>query len=151
MSTDGLYINNGYNSGTDFCKQISDICETLGIDRDLMYAVVNAETSFNSDLFNNINNPAGLRGVNGVDPWWVFANKEEGFIELGMELIKYYNKVGIDKLDVSPEAIAQIGNIHAPLSDGNANWLTNVLNGLVYAKDNEQKLFGGEEIHGLGR
>lgn len=151
MSTEGLYINNGYDSGTNYYKQISDIAEVLGVNRDLMYAIVNAETSFNSDLFETINNPAGLRGVNGVDPWWVFANKEEGFIEFGMELIKYYKKCGLDLSDVSREAIEKIGNIHAPASDGNANWLPNVLEGLEYAKNNEQTLFGGEEVHGLGR
>lgn len=148
---ESIHIHNGYNSGDDYYAQISDICEVLGIDRNLMYAIVNAETSFNSELFNTINNPAGLRGINGVDPWWVFENKEEGFIEFGMELVKYYNMVGADRHDVSPDTVAQIGNIHAPLSDGNENWLPNVLAGLEYAQNNEYELFGGEEVHGLGR
>jgi len=148
---ESIHIHNGYDSGTDYYKQISDICEVLGLDRNLMYAIVNAETSFNSELFMTINNPAGLRGVNGVDPWWVFENKEEGFIEFGMELVKYYHLVGADTYDVSSETISKIGDIHAPLSDGNVNWLPNVLLSLEYAQDNEATLFGGEEVHGLGR
>ena len=148
---ESIYIHNGYDSGDDYYAQISDVCEVLGVDRDLMYAIVNAETSFNSELFRTINNPAGLRGINGVDPWWVFENKEEGFIEFGMELVKYYKMVGADRHDVSPDTVAQIGNIHAPLSDGNENWLPNVLSGLEYAQNNENELFGGEEVHGLGR
>lgn len=148
---DSVFIHNGYSSGDDYFAQISDVCEVLGLDRNLMYAIVNAETSFDSDMFRTINNPAGLRGINGTDPWWVFENKEEGFLEFGMELVKYYKLVGRDKRDVSPDAVQAIGNIHAPLSDGNANWLPNVLNGLEYAENNENSLFGGEEVHGLGR
>ena len=151
MSTTNLYINNGYDSGTDYFKMISDICEVLGINRDLMYAIVNSETSFNSDLFLNVNNPAGLRCVDGTSTWWEFANKEEGFIEFGMELIKYYNKLGLDKTDISSEAIAMIGSIHAPVSDGNDRWLPNVLESLEYAQSHEEELFGGTEVHGLGR
>lgn len=151
MSTEDLYINNGYDSGTDYSKMISDISEVLGINRDLMYAIVNAETSFSSDLFQTHNNPAGLRDASSSTGWWQFANKEEGLIEFGMELIKYYKILGIDKLSVSSDTISKIGSIHAPLSDGNANWLPNVLEGLEYAQNNEQALFGGEEIHGLGR
>lgn len=148
---ESIHIHNGYNSGTDYYAQISDVCEVLGVDRNLMYAIVRSETGFNSELFNNSNNPAGLRGVNGVDEWWQFDTKEEGFLEFGMELLKYYRKLGISPNDISPETIKAIGNIHAPVSDGNDNWLPNVLSCLEYAQSNEYQLFGGEEVHGLGR
>ena len=146
-----ICINNGYSSGDDYAAQISDVCEILGVNRNLMYAIVQSECGFNSEMFNTINNPAGLRGVNGVDPWWVFANKEEGFLEFGMEILKYYRTIGIDPSNIDAETIRRIGDIHAPLSDGNANWLPNVLENLEYALNNEYSLFGGEEVHGLGR
>ena len=50
--------------------------------------------------------------------------------------------LGIDKNDVSPEAIARIGSIHAPLSDGNTEWVPNVLDRLEYARRNSEELFG---------
>ena len=148
---DSIHIHNGYTSGTDYYAQISDVSEILGINRNLMYAIVRSETGFDSELFNNSNNPAGLRGVNGVDEWWQFDTKEEGFLEFGMELLKYYRNLGINPNDISPGTIRAIGDIHAPLSDGNDNWLPNVLECLEYAQNNENQLFGGEEVHGLGR
>ena len=66
----------------------------------------------------------------------------EGFYEFGMEILKYYDWLGIDKNDVSPEAIARIGSIHAPLSDGNTEWVPNVLDRLEYARRNSEELFG---------
>ncbi len=147
---ESIRINNGYSSGTDYYAQISDVCEILGLDRNLMYAIVRSETSFNSDLFMNSNNPAGLIGVNG-EGWWQFATKEEGFLEFGMELLKYYRMIGENPYNVDPEIVKQIGDIHAPLSDGNDLWLPNVLDCLEYAQNNEYELFGGEEVHGLGR
>ena len=151
LNPNTLYIDNGYDSGTDYFAQISDICEILGLDRNLMYAIVQSECGFNSEMFNTINNPAGLRGVNGKDPWWVFQNKEEGFIELGMEMLKYYRSVGRNPLNVDSDTIRLIGDIHAPVSDGNKNWVPNVLINLEYAQNNENELFNGEEVHGLGR
>lgn len=146
-----IRIHNGYNSGDDYYAQISDVCELLGLDRNLMYAIVRSETSFNSDLFENCNNPAGLRSVDGNSDWWRFETKEEGFLEFGMELLKYYRLIGEDPANIDAETISKIGAIHAPLSDGNNLWLPNVLECLEYAQNNENELFGGEEVHGLGR
>ena len=148
---ESIHIHNGYSSGEDYFNQISNVCGVLGLDRNLMYAIVRTETGFNSELFNTINNPAGLIGVNGTDPWWVFENKEEGFLELGMELIKYYRSIGVDPMVVDSETIEKIGAIHAPVSDNNENWVPVVLECLDYARNNEAELFGGEEIHGLRR
>jgi len=148
---ESIHIHNGYSSGDDYYAQISDVSEILGVDRNLMYAIIRSETGFNSALFNESNNPAGLRGINGVDEWWRFENKEEGFLEFGMELLKYYRLIGEDPSNVDADVIRQIGDIHAPLSDGNDNWLPNVLDCLEYAQSNEYSLFGGEEIHGLGK
>lgn len=138
VSTDSLYVNNGYESGVDYLSMIDKVCRDLGVNRCLMYAIVQSETSFNSDLFMNSNNPAGLRNDG---EWWKFDTKEEGFYELGMEILKYYRKIGISPTQVNSDIIRQIGEIHAPVEDGNANWLPNVLENYEYAMLNEAALF----------
>ena len=59
-----------------------------------------------------------------------------------MEIIKYYNCINEPLNDLSPDVIAKIGNIHAPVSDNNENWLPNVLDRLEYAQNNSEALFG---------
>lgn len=142
ISTDGLYNNSGYQSSTDYLSQISKAALDLGVNRCLMYAIVQAETSFNSDLFVGSNNPAGIR-TDGH--WWVFDTKEEGFYELGMELLKYYRKIGVSPSVVDNGVLAKIRDIHAPLSDGNEHWLPNVIENYEYAVMNEATLFGTVE------
>ena len=68
-------------------------------------------------------------------------NKEEGFLEFGMEILKYYRLIGESPTNLSVDAIQRIGAIHAPLSDGNYNWLPNVLECLEYAQNNENELY----------
>ena len=87
----------------------------VGADPVLSYAITQAETSWNSDLFRDSNNPAGLR-INGS--WWRFDTKEEGFIELALEILKF-NRMGA-------YTIEEIGAIHAPVEDNNENWIPNV-------------------------
>ncbi len=146
-----IRIHNGYDSGDDYYAQISDVCELLGVDRNLMYAIVREETSFRSDLFKYSNNPAGLIDSNDPDGWWRFDTKEEGFLEFGMELLKDYKLIKVDPSVVDSTTVEKIGNYHAPPEDGNVDWLPNVLEILEYAQNNEEELFGGEEVHGLGR
>ncbi len=140
VSTDNLYIDNGYDSGDDYCKQIEHISNILGVDKYFMYAVVQSECGFNSNLFINSNNPAGIKNDSGN--WWSFDTKEEGFLELGMELLKYYHWIDkpTDSLDI--ETLSEIRDIHAPLSDGNYDWLGNVLDRMEYARNNSEELFG---------
>lgn len=148
VRTEGLYTKNGYTSGDNYYEQLNRVANVLGVDRCLLYAIVNAESSFNSDLFLNANNPAGIKGVDGN--WWVFDTKEEGFFELGMELLKYYRKIGVSPDNVDEVTLGRIRDIHAPLSDGNQHWLPNVLSGLEYAKMHEAEMFGNyEQNNGL--
>lgn len=148
VRTDGLYVKNGYTSGTNYYEQLNKVANVLGVDRCLLYAIVNAECSFNSDLFINANNPAGIKGNDGN--WWVFDTKEEGFFELGMELLKYYRKIGVSPDNIDEVTLGRIRDIHAPLSDGNEHWLPNVLSGLEYAKMHEAEMFGNyEQSNGL--
>ena len=140
IDTSNLYIRNGYASGTDYCEQIEHVSNVLGVDKYLMYAIVQSECGFSSELFINDNNPGGIMSNNGG--FWRFDTKEEGFYELGMEIIKYYNWINEPLNDLSPDVIAKIGNIHAPVSDNNENWLSNVLDILEYAQNNSEALFG---------
>lgn len=129
-----LYNDNGYTSNDDYSHQIAYFARLFGLDETLVYGIVVAETNFASDLFVNANNPAGLRLT---DSWWHFETKEEGFIELCLEILKYNRK--------GAYTIEEIGSIHAPLSDGNQNWVPNVTNAKAYAEANREELFGTVE------
>ena len=104
IDTSNLYIRNGYASGTDYCEQIEHVSNVLGVDKYLMYAIVQSECGFSSELFINDNNPGGIMNNNGS--FWRFDTKEEGFYELGMEIIKYYNWINEPLNDLSPDVIA---------------------------------------------
>lgn len=127
---DELYLSNDYISGVDYEKQISYFSDLFGIDKCLVYAIIRAETSFNSELFLTCNNPAGLRANDG---WWKFDTKEEGIIELCLEILKY-QKMGA-------YTVSEIGSIHAPLSDGNYEWVSNVEQIKNWAEENYVSLF----------
>ncbi len=115
INSSNLYINNGYHSANDYAALIGYYNRLLGTDPILSYAIVQSETSWDSDLFLESNNPAGLR-TDGK--WWTFSTKEEGFIELALEILKYNRK--------GAYTIEEIGSIHAPIEDGNINWIPNV-------------------------
>lgn len=116
IEKENLYIQNGYQSPLEYGHSIGHFGNVLGVDPFLMYAIVQSETSWNSPLFMDSNNPAGLQN-NGN--WWTFSTKEEGFIELALEILKYNRKGAF--------TIEEIGSIHAPTIDpANANWVSNV-------------------------
>ena len=95
-----------------------------------------------------MNDPGGIKNNDGN--WWKFDTKEEGFLELGMEILKYYRWIGEPSSRLDEETISKIRDIHAPLSDGNIYWLPNVLSVLEYAQANSEELFGSElQINGL--
>lgn len=82
----------------------------------------------------NSNNPAGLR-LNG--DWWRFSTKEEGLIELALEILKYNRK--------GAYTIEEIGMIHAPVEDSNENWVpsvTNIYNSISNNSEILEKLQG---------
>lgn len=140
VNTSNLYIKNGYSSGYDYCALIEKVANVIGVDKHLMYAIIQSETGFRSDLFINFNNPAGLKS--SIDDFWEFDNLEEGLYEFAMEVKKYYYMIGKPTTDLSMDTIAQIGEIHAPTSDGNENWLPNVLSVLESTLEHSEELFG---------
>ena len=117
INANNLYVQTGYQSPTDYGKEIGYYSKLLGVDPFLVYSITQAETGWDSPLFLNSNNPAGLR-INGS--WWNFSTKEEGFIELALEILKYNRKGAF--------TIEEIGSIHAPLEDdpSNKDWIPNV-------------------------
>lgn len=143
MSSINLNVNTGYKSDDNYFGQIDRVANVLGINRCLMYAIVQSECGFNSEMFNSINNPAGLK--NSYGDWWSFSTKEEGFFELGMEILKYYRMIGKDPSQIDYDTLSEIRDIHAPLSDGNDYWLPNVVDCLSYAQMNETTLFSTQE------
>jgi hypothetical protein len=106
-----------------------------------MYAITQSECGFNSKIFVEDNNPGGIKD-NGE--WWSFDTLEEGFFELGMEILKYYRYIGEPVNTLDDDTLAKIRDIHAPLSDGNDEWLPNVIECLKYARNNSEELFGPE-------
>ena len=138
LSKEKLYIDNGYTSSNDYFGQIKYYADLFGINECLVAAIVQSETGFDSHLFNTINNPAGLK-LN--DDWWGFANKEEGFIELCLEIIKDYRIIGYPKDVVNEEVIRGIGSIHAPDEDNNEFWIPNVISNYNKYKNNYEEYF----------
>lgn len=134
LDTGGLLVNTGYVSSSDYASEIGYYNRLLGVDPLLSYAITQSETGWDSDLFLNANNPAGLR-IDGH--WWNFSSKEEGFIELALEILKYNRK--------GAYTIEEIGSIHAPLSDGNENWIPNVTS-VYYTISNDSVLL--EKLQG---
>lgn len=134
ISTENLLIHNDYKSSDDYASIIGYYNHLLGVDPLLSYAITQAETGWDSDLFLNSNNPAGLR-LNG--DWWRFSTKEEGLIELALEILKYNRK--------GAYTIEEIGMIHAPVEDSNENWVpsvTNIYNSISNNSEILEKLQG---------
>lgn len=131
-------IQNGYTSTSDYASQIGYFASLLEVDPCLVYAIIQAETGWDSDLFLNTNNPAGLVKDGS---WWTFSSKEEGFIELMLEIQKY-NRMGA-------YTIQEIGNIHAPVEDGNENWVPLVTQIYEEVSSKQEELFGETSSHYL--
>lgn len=125
LNKDDLYVDSNYDDNKDYFAEIKYYSRVFGLDECLIAAIVQSETGFDSDLFNNINNPAGLRV--SKDEWWAFDNKAQGFIELCLEIRKYYSKIGYSHFEVNDDIIALIGDEHAPKEDNNIYWLGNVI------------------------
>ncbi len=125
LTKEDLYVDSNYVDSKDYFAEIKYYSRVFGLDECLIAAIVQSETGFDSDLFNNINNPAGLRA--SKDEWWAFDNKAQGFIELCLEIRKYYSKIGYSHFEVNDDIIALIGDEHAPKEDNNIYWLGNVI------------------------
>ena len=125
LTKEDLYVDSNFVDSKDYFAEIKYYSRVFGLDECLVAAIVQSETGFDSDLFNNINNPAGLRA--SKDEWWAFDNKAQGFIELCLEIRKYYSKIGYSHFEVNDDIIALIGDEHAPKEDNNIYWLGNVI------------------------
>ena len=124
LTEDEVCINDGYTSGDNYKEIIAKWAGILDVDPALVYGIIQAETGWNSKLFIQDNNPAGLKDGG---KFWVFKNKEAGIIELMLEIVKY-RYMGADTIE-------EIAAIHCPLDDPedvnglNKNWVRNVTNG----------------------
>jgi len=134
-SVDDLYVISDYELDTDYNYQIDRYSKITGIRRELVYAICMSESSFKSQMFEELNNPAGLRYSTG---WAKFDTATEGIIETILEIRKMYNILDLDYNDISEDAVSQLRDIYAPLSDGNANWLHNVLSFIQYAEEHPE-------------
>lgn len=129
-----LVTGKEYETDLDYSHQIGYVSNVLGVDPALNYAICRTECGFKSEMFLTKNNPSGIKFGS---EWAVFPSPAAGFIEQACELLKYK----IDGL----ESIADIGTIHAPLSDGNYEWVGNVTAIYNEALENYESLFGSEE------
>ena len=124
LTKDEVCINDGYTSGNNYKEIIAKWSGILDVDPALVYGIIQAETGWNSKLFVQYNNPAGLKDGG---KFWVFKNKEAGIIELMLEIVKYRY--------LGANTIEEIAAIHCPLDDPedvnglNKNWVRNVTNG----------------------
>ena len=139
ISIDDLYEDSGYVDNSDYFAEIKYYSRVFGLDECLVAAIVQSETGFDSDLFNDYNNPAGLKASR--DEWWNFDNKAQGFIELCLEIRKYYSQIGYSHFEVNDDIIALIGDKHAPLSDNNPYWVSNVISNYHMYQDDYYEYF----------
>lgn len=139
LSIDDLYEDSGYVDNSDYFAEIKYYSRIFGLDECLVAAIVQSETGFDSDLFNDYNNPAGLKASR--DEWWDFDNKAQGFIELCLEIRKYYSQIGYSHFEVDDDIIALIGDKHAPLSDNNPYWVSNVISNYHMYQDDYSEYF----------
>lgn len=105
-----------HTSNLSYEAMISKAADVVNVDKYLAYAICRYESNFNSNLFVNKNNPAGIRFSS---EWEYFASKEAGFIELTLELLKY-NMNG-------RTTISSIGQLYTPTSDpSNSSWVNKI-------------------------
>ena len=127
-----IYTNQEHCSELTYSKQIAYICNVLGVDPALHYAICKTESDFKSEQFLKIHNPSGIR-FHGS--YAVFPSTMAGFIEQGLELLKY-------QID-GQVTIEAIGAKHAPVTDPrNASWVSSVSYFYQEATQNYESLFG---------
>ena len=130
LTKDEVCINDGYTSGDNYKEIIAKWASILDVDPALVYGIIQAETGWNSKLFIQDNNPAGLKDGG---KFWVFKNKEAGIIELMLEIVKYRY--------MGATTIEEIAAIHCPLDDPedvnglNKNWIGNVTAGYEQGRE----------------
>ena len=128
-----IKANTGYKTQAtydNYVEIIGHYSQLFDVDPCLIYGIMKAETGWSSDLLNGINNPAGLKNIDGT--WWEFSTKEEGIIELILQVKAYQAKGAM--------TVEDIAEIHCPLNDPddihkiNQYWVGNVKDGMQEAK-----------------
>lgn len=126
--------NSGYETKATYDNYVDIIghySQLLDVDPCLIYGIMKAETGWCSDLLNGINNPAGLKNIDGT--WWEFSTKEEGIIELILQVKAYQAKGAM--------SVEDMAEIHCPINDPddvnkiNQYWVGNVKDGMQEAQD----------------
>ena len=102
-----------YEYDDNYLAIISKLSNLLHVDRCLIAAIVQQSTGFDSEQFNELNNPALLKAGN---EYIKFSSKEEGFIELCLEAKKILEKNKIE--EIKPETLRYFRK--------NAYWVNNV-------------------------
>ena len=137
MGLSNISIQKDYESSRDYYEDIYYCSNLIGVDPCLVYGIIMSESSFTSDMFLSMNNPAGIRNGSG---FWRFDTPEEGIFETCMEVRKYMNK--------GMKTIEQISTSYAPIGAGddphnlNAGWVSNVTQNYEYAKEHMDVVFG---------
>ena len=139
---ENIDYNLEFRPGASERDAIVKYADIFGIDPNMLYSVVQLETGFSSNLYNNNNNPVGIRGFDG-DEWQSFPTKDAGYIEACLEFRKYYRMVGADPLDVSRDTLEKIFQIHAPASDGNEGYVDELIEIMA---DNSMKVSNSRVI-----
>lgn len=133
-------LKNGeiFEPNLDYSHQIGYFSHLLGIEPALNWAICNTECGFNSVMFLERHNPAGIKFPHSG--FASFPSFTAGFIEETLELLKY-------KID-GRTTIESIGNRYAPIyydENGNAingDWIPDVTKEYNYATANYDTLFG---------
>ena len=137
-----LIDNIEYQSEEDsYSLLIGDYCNLFDEDPCLIYAMIEAETSWDSDALLVDHNPCGLMYNNQL---WKFDTYEEGLIETILQ-VKSYRYKGADTIE-------QIGAIHCPVDSDNdpnnlnKNWIDNVNKIYERIYDKQVDLFGKQYV-----
>ena len=138
LKKEDLYIDTDYISDTEYFRQIKYYANLFDVDECLIAAIVQTETGFDSDIFNSINNPAGLKTNGRLEK---FANKEEGFIELCLEIRNVYRKIGCLSNQVNSNIIVAIGAAWPFFSSSNRYWVSNVIDNYYKYRNNYEEFF----------
>lgn len=102
-----------YEYDDNYLAIISKLSNLLHVDRCLVAAIVKQSSGFDSEQFNELNNPALLKAGN---EYIKFSSKEEGFIELCLEIKKVIEKYNIE--EIRPDTLRRFRK--------NAYWVNNV-------------------------
>lgn len=116
----------------EYHEKMAYYANLFKLDKCIIHGIVQCETGYNSNQFNNDHNPAGLC-MDGV--YRKFDSDEEGLIELCTELVKYRS--------MGATTIEEIGQIHNP-GPNYIPWVNLTTECTNYAKTVEKQMFPNE-------